>query len=58
MSNNKTRSCDNCALMHLRICKDGLLHRYCTALSRYIADWNIEAVCGYHKLIAVKGVAK
>ena len=51
----KVRSCDNCALMDLHLCGDGLLHRYCTAMNLHIADWNTEAVCAYHKPTIVRG---
>ena len=54
----KVRSCDNCALMDLHLCGDGLLHRYCTAMNLHIAVWNTNAVCALHKLISKKGGAQ
>ena len=46
------RTCDNCALMTLLLCGDGLLHRHCDEMNLFIADWNVAAVCNLHRWIA------
>ena len=52
---NQSKTCDNCALMTFHLCGDGLLHRYCTALSLHISDYEHQAVCSNHKTISYSG---
>ena len=38
-------TCDNCALMNLRICRN-YIARFCLRFNRYIPDYN--TTCNYH----------
>ena len=53
-----TRSSDNCDLMSLLLCRDGLLHRYCEVLRLFIADWNNQATCLHHRFASEKGARR
>ena len=49
------QNCDNCPDMILRLCRDRLMHRFCSITHLIIPDGVLYAVCPKHPSLALKG---